>query len=187
MKSHHVLAFLFVLLLPALACSIFVGGPEYPAERIPVSAEAVTSLKTQFQEALLAGAQSGIVTLEMTEEQLTSIMAYKTVTQQAPLFTDPQVYLREGQMRLYGRAQRGYFIANVLVVLNVSVDEGGKPSLEIVSADFGPFPAPEGLKQSLTAILTEAYTGSLGPVATGFRLETITIADGIMTLTGRIK
>ncbi len=186
MKSHRLFALLSVLLL-SLACSIFIGGPDYPPERIPISAEAVTDLKAQFEQALLAGAQSGTVTLEMTEEQLTSILAFKTVSQQDPLFTDPQVYLREGQMRIYGRAYRGYFNANVLIVLNVSVDEGGKPSLEIASADFGPLPAPEGLKQSLTALLTEAYTGSLGPVATGFRLETIAIADGVMTLTGRIK
>lgn len=187
MRPHRILACLSTLLLSMLACSIFVGGPDYPEERIPISAEAVTSLKTQIEKALLSGAQSGTVTLEMTEEQITSILAFKTVAQQSPLFTDPQVYLRDNQMRIYGRAQRGYFNANVLIVLNVDVDEQGKPNLEIASADFGPFPAPDGLKQSLTAIVTEAYTGPLGPVATGFRLQTITIADGVMTLTGRIK
>ena len=81
----------------------------------------------------------------------------------------------------------GIFIANVLVALDVSVDELGQPRIEIATADFGPFPAPDGLKQSLTAIITEAYTGSLGPVATGFRLESIEIANGLMTVTGRIK
>jgi hypothetical protein len=83
--------------------------------------------------------------------------------------------------------ERGYFIANVLVTLNVSVDGLGQPKIEIATADFGPIPASEGLKQSLTAIITEAYTGSLGPVATGFRLERIDIANGLMTVTGRIK
>jgi hypothetical protein len=43
------------------------------------------------------------------------------------------------------------------------------------------------LKQSLAALIKEAYTGSLGPVATGFRLETISIANGLMTVTGRIR
>ena len=58
---------------------------------------------------------------------------------------------------------------------------------EIASADFGPFPAPEGLKNALTAMMQEAYTGSLGPVATGLRIETISIANGVMTITGRIR
>jgi hypothetical protein len=69
----------------------------------------------------------------------------------------------------------------------VGVDEEGQPKIEIASADFGPFPAPEGLKQSMTALITEAYTGSLVPVATGFRLESIDIANGLMTVTGRIR
>jgi len=59
--------------------------------------------------------------------------------------------------------------------------------MQIVSADFGPVPAPEGINNAVSAIIDEAFTGSFGPVAVGFRLETITIADGIMTLTGRIK
>jgi hypothetical protein len=53
--------------------------------------------------------------------------------------------------------------------------------------DFGPFPAPEGLNSTVSAFVQEAFTGALGPAAIGFRLETVTIADGVMTLTGRIK
>jgi hypothetical protein len=71
--------------------------------------------------------------------------------------------------------------------MNVGVDVAGQPRLEIASADFGPFPAPQGLNNAISALIAEAYTGSLGPVATGFRLESISIADGVMTLTGRVK
>jgi len=166
---------------------MFVGGPEYSEGAIPVSAEAVESLRAQIEAAALAGAQSGTITLQITETQLTSYLAFKLATQSNPALQSPQVYLRDGQMQVYGKVVRGFFIANVLLILNVDVDELGQPSIEIASADFGPFPAPEGLKQSLTALLTEAYTGSLGPVATGFRLETINIADGLMTVTGRIR
>jgi hypothetical protein len=69
----------------------------------------------------------------------------------------------------------------------VGVDENGQPRVEIASADFGPLPAPEGLRDSVAAMIREAYMGSLGPVATGLRIETITIADGVMTVSGRIK
>jgi len=175
------------LLLATLACSIFVGGPEYPEGAIPVSAEAVQSLQSQIEAAVLAGAQTGEVTLQITQEQITSYLAFKMAAQENPSFQDPQVYLWDSQMKIYGKVERGYLIANILVALDVSVDEQGQPTIEIASADFGPLPAPEGLKQSMTAVITEAYTGSLGPVATGFRLENITIADGLMTVTGRIK
>ena len=67
------------------------------------------------------------------------------------------------------------------------VDENGKPKIEIVSADFGPLPAPEGINAAISAMIQEAYTGAIGPVATGLRIQTISIADGIMTISGRIR
>jgi hypothetical protein len=36
-------------------------------------------------------------------------------------------------------------------------------------------------------MIKEAYTGSLGPVATGLRIESISISGGVMTITGRIR
>lgn len=187
MPRNRTLLFLTAMVLVTLACTMFVGGPEYPEETIPISAEAVLNLRAQIEAAVLAGAESGVITLQITEEQITSYIALKMAEQQSPPLQEPQVFLRDGQMQLYGKVQRGNFIANVLVALTVTVDELGQPKIEIASADFGPFPAPDGLKQSLTALITEAYTGSLGPVATGFRLDTIYIANGIMTVTGQIK
>lgn len=187
MKRKRILLFPTVLVLATLACSMFIGGPEYPAGTIPVSAQAVESLKTQIEAAVLAGAQSGVVTIQITEEQITSYIAFKLAAQQNPVLQEPQVYLRDGQMKIYGKVERGIFVANVLVVLDVGVDASGQPKIDIATVNFGPLPAPQGLKQSLTAIITEAYTGSLGPVATGFRLESISIANGLMTVTGRIK
>jgi len=187
MTRNRTLLFLSALLLATLACSIFVGGPDYPETTIPVSSEAVESLRAQIEAAVLASSQTGVVTLQINEEQITSYIAFKMAAQENPTFQNPQVYLRDGQMQIYGRVERGYLNANVLVRLAVGVDEVGQPQIEIASADFGPFPAPDGLKQSMTAVITEAYTGSLGPVATGFRLDNISIADGLMTVTGRIK
>ena len=187
MPRIRILFFLSTLLLSTLACSIFVGGPDYPEQPIPVSTEAVQSLQTQIEAAALVGAETGVVTLQINEEQLTSYIAFRMAVQEKPAFTDPQVYLRDGQMQIYGKVERGILTANVLVILAVGFDELGQPKIEITSADFGPFPAPQGLKQSLTALVTEAFIGSLGPVATGFRIESIAIADGLMTVTGRIK
>lgn len=186
---------LFMLVLSSLACTIFVGGPDYSGlPPIPVSSEAAQSIKDELKRAFEAGAQTGVVTINFTEPQLTSYLAERMQTdpslQQSdkkPLITDPQVYLRDGQMQIYGKTQQGIFTANIGIIVKVGVDANGQPLIEIASADFGPFPAPEGLKSALTAMIKEAYTGSLGPVATGLRIENISIANGIMTISGRIK
>jgi len=187
MKKIRIFLFFSLFIFASLACSLFIGGPDYPEEKIPVSAEEVVNLKVNIEQAVLAGAETGVITIQITEPQLTSFLAFKMDEQENPPFSDPQIFLRDGQMKIYGRVERGFWNANVLVTVNVSIDQDGQPKLEIASADFGPFEAPNGLKQTLTAIITEAYTGSLGPVATGFRLDNITIQDGLMTVTGRIK
>jgi hypothetical protein len=186
---------LLSLIITSLACTIFVGGPDYSnLPPIPVSAEAAESIKEEIKRAFEAGLETGVVTINITEPQITSYLAARLQTdpslQQSdkkPLMTDPQVYLRDGQMQIYGKTQQGIFTANIAIIVTMGVDANGQPLIEITSADFGPFPAPEGLKDAITAMVREAYTGSVGPVATGLRIETISIANGVMTITGRIR
>jgi len=186
--------FLIVLILASLACTVFVGGPDYSDRPvIPVSAEAAESLKDEIKQAFEAGASTGEVTIRITETQITSLLALRLQTDQnlqqnsKPLITDPQVYLRDGQMQIFGKTQQGMFTANIGIIVSVGIDENSKPKIEIVSADFGPLPAPDGLKEAFSSMIEEAYTGSVGPVATGLRIQTIFIADGIMTIAGHIK
>ena len=179
----------------SLACTVFVGGPDYSSlPPIPVSAEAIESIQAELQRAIEAGAQTGVITINLTEPQITSYLAARLQTDPSlqqtdkkPLITEPQVYLRDGQMQIYGKTQQGMFAANIGIIVSMGVDANGQPQIEVVSADFGPFPAPEGLKDAITAMVKEAYTGSLGPVATGLRIESVTTANGIMTVTGRIR
>lgn len=192
--KHIFTVFLLTLILTSLACTVFVGGPDYSSlPTIPVSTEITQSIQDEVARAFEEGMTSGTVTLNFTEAQLTSYIASRlqndpTLQQDSkPLITDPQVYLRDGQMQIYGKTQQGLFAANIGIIVSVGVDENGQPKIDIVSADFGPLPAPEGLKEAISAMVREAYMGSIGPVATGLRIETISIADGIMTISGRIR
>lgn len=193
-KKKTLLLFIVMLILTSLACTVFVGGPDYSDRTpIPVSSDAAESMKEEIKRAFEAGATTGEVTFNITETQITSVLALRLQSDQnlqqdkTPLITDPQVYLREGQMQIFGKTRQGMFTANIGIIVSVGVDENGKPKIEIVSADFGPLPAPEGINTAISAMIDEAYTGSLGPVATGLRIQTISIADGVMTITGRIR
>lgn len=186
--------FLLILVLTSLACTINVGGPDYSdLPPVPVSTEYAQSIRDEVRRAFEEGAQTGTITLNLTEQQITSYLATRLQNDpnvqenNRPLITEPQVYLRDGQMQIYGKTKQGMFTANIGVIVNVGVDENGQPDIEIASADFGPLPAPAGLRDTIAAMVREAYTGSLGPVATGLRVETISIANGIMTVSGRIR
>ena len=69
-----------VLFLGVLACTMNVGGPAYPAQQIPVSTEAVGEFQSGMQTAVAAGAETGEVTLVITESQLTSYLALRLLT-----------------------------------------------------------------------------------------------------------
>jgi len=195
MKNKYALPILLItLLLTSLACTIFVGGPDYSdLAPIPASPADADALKEQIRQAFEAGITTGTVSFTITEAQITSVLAQRLQSdpnlqnEKKPLISDPQVYLRDGQMKIYGKTQQGLFTANIGIIVNIGVDELGKPKIEITSADFGPFPVPDGIKEAMTAMISEAYTGSLGPVATGLRIESIVIANGNMTIAGRIK
>jgi hypothetical protein len=177
----------FILILAILACTMNIGGPASPDQHIPVSTEAAGDLQSAIQTAVAAGEVSAQETLVITEPQLTSYLAARLMTQAQPIFSDPQVYLRDGQIQIYGTAQQGYFQANIKIVLTAGVDEQGYPKIELATADFGPLPVPTGFKEALTASIQEAYTGAIGPIFTGFRLVSITVSDGTMTIVGRTK
>jgi uncharacterized protein YpmS len=127
------------------------------------------------------------VRLILNEVQLTSYLAARLQTENQPILTNPQVYLRDGQIQIFGTARQGYFQVNIAVIVTAGVDSQGQLTLELTSADFGPLPVPAGLKDVVTAAIRETYTGAIGPAAVGFRLESITVADGTLTVVGRTK
>lgn len=187
MSKLNLFLAVLMLSLASLACTMFVGGPDYPEGVIPVSTEQVAILEGQIESAITQGMQSGTITLTINESQLTSLLAVRLQQDENPIIQEPQVYLRNGEIQVYGKAIQGNFQVNIGIVITTNIDANGSPVLTVKSVDFGPLPAPEGINSAINALVAEAFTGALGPAAIGFRLETITIADGVMTLTGRVK
>ena len=186
-RKNWLFSILVILLFVTLACEINVGGPERSLPPIPVSTDSLETLKETWAQAFEDLDGDGSITLTLNESQLTSLLADRLETQEDPLFTDPQVYLRDGEIQIYGVAHRGVLTARIRMVLSVLIDENGGPQFTLSSADFGPWPVPEGLLDGVSGLIDEAFTGQFGPVATGLRIEGILIQDGYMAITGRIK
>ena len=187
LPACKVLFFLLALASAQLACTLFIGGPAYPTTPIAVSTEAVASFNQNLQAAQTAAVQSGLLSMTVNETQATSLLANNLDSQTDPFIQFPQVYLRDGQIQIYGKAVRGNLEANVRIILSATLDPNGKPIVTVSSADFGPLPAPSGLNETVSSLIDQAFSGTFGPAATGLRLETISIADGTMTITGRVR
>lgn len=174
-----------VLVLASLACTM--GARATPEPTVAVSTEAVGSLIEAWQQAFETGQETGQVTLTMTELQLTSFIALGMAENESLPFTNPQVLLRTDEMEITGTYTSDLVNANVSIVMGVTVDAGGLPRIEVISGTVGPLPVPGDLLTAISDSINEALTGQIGSATTGFRLETITISDGALSLTGSLE
>jgi hypothetical protein len=177
----------FAIAMASLACSVFVGGPDIP-DPVPVApGDPLQALEGQIQQAVKDSLSTGVLSLQLSQEQLTAYVVSKLANREPPLLTDTRVVLADQKMILYGRANSGMVEANVAVTTEFGIDSAGLPEIRITDAQLGPLPMPQALQDAITAAMDEALTGAIGPAAIGFRLESIDISGGVMTLTGRVR
>lgn len=187
LTNTRIFSAVLILITSVLACSVNIGGPDYPGEIIPASTEALGTMEGIIQQAMTNAATSGQLSFIINEVQMTSYVSNKLQGQTEPILTNPQVLLRDGQIQIYGTIQRGIVSATARVIIAAGVDPTGGLLIDIVEADFGPLPVPDQLKDIITAMISEAFTGSIGTLATSFRIETIVISEGIMAISGSMK
>lgn len=170
------------LVVAGMACQINVGGPEPPAESIVASEHGAEQLTSNWESAL--SLETGEVRLVITEQQLTSFLLERFGRDEEPILRRPQVFLREGEIRIYGTASAGVFEAGALLSVQPIVGSSGEIEFKITTAKFGPVPAPEALTLVLSELLTEAFTGTLGSMATGIRITSLVVTDGQVAIIG---
>jgi hypothetical protein len=205
MIAKKLLLITLLMLSMLTACAFNAGGPKYPQTSIPISSEAAQGLQQAVTEAAAQGTLSGEFSLAVTETQLTSYLALnlvgtaepaapgETVEQPNPqeqiasVVSNPQVYFQNGQIQIYGTLQYGLVSATGRVVLSVTPDTQGNLTFELTEMDFGSLPLPDALKSTVSSVLTDSINGAFGPITTRFRIESISVADGSMILTGRTR
>jgi hypothetical protein len=176
-----------MLFMTTIACQFNLGGPEPPGNPIPTQENAAFNLEEMWQSALTDAVLDGQVIVILNEIQLTSLLSQRMGEKENPLLLEPQVFLRNDMIQIYGTTKNGPFIANVLIGITPVITAEGDLTFDIVQAEFGPIPAPSALKDTVSAILTEAFTGTIGSLATGIRISTIAISDGEMGIVGEVR
>jgi hypothetical protein len=131
--------------------------------------------------------ETGQVTILFDERQFTGFLQTRMQANDTPLLINPQIYLRDGQILVHGIFERGILKATALLRIEPMVGSEGELSLRLEEATVGPVPAPDLLKESVSALLTEALTGSVGSLATGIRITSIAISDGEMAIVGELR
>ena len=152
------------------------------AEPVPVTTEAAENLQESIESGLEEFQSTGEITFEITESQLTSLIAVKLREQPDAPIKDPQILLRDGQIKFSAAVNQGNFSFPLAVVITLGVDAQGMPTYEIVSASVGPLPLPDNLKEQLSSQIDQVLSTQLVADNTPVYLDSITIADGILTI-----
>jgi hypothetical protein len=176
-----------VSVLAILACQIEVGGPEPPGAPIPTLEGGQELLSSTWDQALETALTTGQVIVIINETQLTTFLSSELAEREDPALQSPQVYLQQDTIQIYGIVDQGPFLANALLVIQPRIESDGQLSFELTQADVGPLPLPDALKNTISAILTEAFTGTIGSLATGVRITSIAISDGEMAIVGELR
>jgi hypothetical protein len=176
---------LTVVMLAGLACNFFSHVPEAPLETIPVTTEAVENLKQDLQDAAQTAQETGKISVEIDEAELTSLLAFELQDQTNIPFNTPQVYLRDGVILVTGFVTQENVSLPVTITVAVTVDAQGMPNFAITAAKLGSLPLPEAMVSQFSEEIARAFNESIRPRLGTMIIESITIAEGKMTITGR--
>jgi uncharacterized protein YpmS len=171
---------LFVFVLTSLACNLSFGGQATPEAMIPVATEAV---EEQFTEP----PQNDEIEIVFTESQLTSLLSSELADRVGDQITNLQVFLRDGQIQIFGDLDSQGLSAQVKVIAAISVDPAGRPVLNVVSSSIGPFPVPAELISEVEVRINKAFQEEIQSMAPNMHVDDIIIENGKMIITGRSK
>jgi hypothetical protein len=171
--------------LPALSCSVYLGGPEAPGPAITPVGDAAAIEKAWRDAAALSA--DGSVTMVFDEAQLTGYLQQKLDSRPDNNFRTAQVFLRDGRIKIFGLLAAGSTSASVLLVLRPEVTPQGRINFVLEQAQVGPVTLPPGLLSAVSDVLTEVLTGSVGSLATGFQVKEVLVGEGQIAINGVLR
>lgn len=190
MKITHRMGWLTTLILSlflsSLACNIPGRNSEAatPLPTIQVSTEAVQSFEDTINAAKEAFDNNQTVEITVNESQLTSMAARELESDPDIPLSNPQIYLRDGQVMLLASLTQNQISVPLEIVLEIGTDGQGNPEYEIVRGQVGPLPVPETIMNRLTDRLDQIIANRTMIDNQPVFIESITIGEGDLTIRG---
>jgi len=186
MKKRYfpILTLITVLMAANLACLVSVGAPVSPtptSRPIPISTEAVQGF-VQSMEQPTINPTTGSVTMLLTEEQITSYVAYQLQQDPNPVIRNPQIYLDNGQISIQGQITTDVMTGDGTLTAKINIDENGNPKVEILTAQFGTFPIPTALLGSISSLVDHYLNDYISQSNADYKVQSLSIANHVMTI-----
>jgi hypothetical protein len=184
-KRFPILTLIVILFTYNMAC-LFTGNVTPPARTIPVSKEAAQGFENAFSSAKI-NSSTGTAEIRITEPQITSYLTYELQKANNPIIQNPQVYLENNQIIIFGRVVADPIDATGKLVLTIKVDEQSIPKVDLVSAEFGAISIPGALLDGITQMVDQAIQDNLSSASLDYQLVSVNISDQVLVMTVRRK
>ena len=156
------------------------GAPERPgAEIFPSDAVALEG-KTALENALPQPGSLNTATL--TEQQITSWLAMEMANNPDLPLKNVQIYLRDGQVQVWGMVEGADNSTSALVIGKINLDSNGIPSFEIDSLQIGQQMIPDILLSQAESWLNELIAKKIDEQVPGLKIMNINISSGLITM-----
>lgn len=176
---------LLVISIVSLACNFGLRSitPSTPVVSTPTKPPlGEDGLGVEFWES-----ENGWVKLILDEAQITDIIDSSLQDIEGITIHDVEVFLREGQVQVYGSIQYKGINSNSRIFLVPQIDVQGQPRFVIVSAYYSLFPIPDDMITSLQVSIDQIFYNFLAPLTNEVFVDSISMADGFMVISGYEK
>jgi hypothetical protein len=155
-RSLAVLSLSLLLALTILACKT-TGSVNLPGSPVEISPEAAQRVEAKLVQALQENPNNQFI-LRLTNEEITSYIAYSLEETTEPPITDPQVRFTKGKVYVAGKLTNisPMQVEALIVAVPRIIDE--QLVIEIESVHLGPLPVPDTLLDTLSETVDKALT-----------------------------
>jgi uncharacterized protein YpmS len=185
--TRRVIFLLLVLLASSLACTLPAAFRPTPTSTpVPVSTADPEELQQELATAASQFSETGNLSITLTEQQLTAYLVEALAQQSDLQVIEPQVILQEGEIQISGKTVFGKLNVPVQIIFR-PVAESGQLKLEVVSANFGKIPVPEKFLTQITDLVNQNLNENLTVDGRQVEIDSVEIATGKMTVTGKAR
>ena len=158
------------------------GAPERPGDEITISEQSGMEVETMLENSL---PQPGSLTsITITEQQITSWLALEMKNNPDLPLSDVQVFLRNGQIQVWGMVNGESGSTSALIVGEVKIDNNQQPYFVIESMQIGQQVVPDFFLTQMENWMTDMVLEEINAQVPGLEMMNIKVTSGLITLSG---
>ena len=158
------------------------GAPERPGDPIITSDKVALDAKTMLVSSIPQPGSLSSATI--TEQQITSWLAMEMRNSPDLPLSDVQVYLRGGQIQIWGMVNGSTSSTSVLLSGVVGIDSNAQPVFTLESMQIGQQAVPDILLSQAEAWLNEILAEKINSEIPGLQLMNVNVTNGLITISG---